>query len=132
MTTETESQSPAAITIDENSVAIWYIHLDENTDWLAGLSLKGAELELLYRFRYYDANDPDNEPFSGKDRKSWTRVTIKETKEEALNKIREIVCKLEQASGKKADELLMRDGPHRVERFANALSRFRWAHAKRI
>lgn len=62
-----------AIKMDESIVALWYISLDESTDWLCAINRTGGGWEVNYRFRYYcdDSGDPWAE-----DKKNWFRITI--------------------------------------------------------
>lgn len=51
---------------------IWFVG-NPRGDWLGQLYKDSSDGQWVfkYRFRYYDHADPDNDAFSGKDKKSW-------------------------------------------------------------
>lgn len=65
------------ISLTPNVIAIWFLCGGYPRDWMACLSRReDGHGELTYRIRYYDKEDPGNDPHSGKDKKSWrTSIT---------------------------------------------------------
>ena len=61
------------IVFDDNLEAIWFL-AGKSMDWNCAVMRRPEErvVRVCYRFRYYDKADPDNDAWSGKDRKSWT------------------------------------------------------------
>lgn len=55
-------------------LGLWYLP-GHNSDWLACISRKGDDWDLVYRFRYYAPNETFD-PFDGNDQKSWYRATL--------------------------------------------------------
>jgi hypothetical protein len=57
------------ITVDEHTVAIWYLQTTSTQDWTAALRElePEAKYELTYRFRYYK----DDKAFESEDEKHW-------------------------------------------------------------
>lgn len=78
-------------------LGIWFLAGEDSdfmlTAWTDEDPSKGkCKWEAEYRFRYYDAEDPDNDPFSGKDRKSFYRITTDSMDEfEVLDNIHQMV-----------------------------------------
>lgn len=116
--------------IDEDTVGLWFMDLTETSDWMGHLRMEGGRPVLTYRFRYYDPDDPGNDPFSGKDTKNWFTAAHAGTREEAIEATRQMVREMERLTGNGCHEILMRGG--NVKRFMNALSRNKWAHLKRL
>lgn len=99
------------IIITPATVGMWFIPLNNMSDFLGGLEQKGPALFVFtYRFRYYDPDEPNNDPFSGKDLKSWYEVTIPLSREEAIFTIRDMTKKLSGVFRAECDEVLVIDG----------------------
>lgn len=117
------------IVIDGKTIGLWFMSLTPIQDWLCSLRQgDDGKIEMVYRFRHYDADDPANDPFSGKDKKKWFKVTIPSTPEKAIEAARQLVAKLEEASGNTADEILM--GPGGADEFMAMYASMPWAHMK--
>ena len=97
--------------LTKDTVGLWYFQVNETTDWLAHLfKIDDGAFKLETRFRYYDPDDPGNDAFSIKDRKSWYELTIREQDVAVvLKKVRFVVMMMEKQSnhGEPAVELLM-------------------------
>lgn len=117
-----------SIELSSNTVAVWFMSVNATTDFLAALVCIDADNKLFrfdYRFKYYNSE----KPFDDKDRSNWYGGTIsKHTKEEVLTKLRAFVKVLEDKTGNKADELLMRDGD--LDAFMVEFTSKPWAHLR--
>lgn len=116
------------MTIDENTVGIWFVSVSDTQDWLGTLvDLGNGQLKIEYRHRYYDEKDPNNDAFSGKDRKSWYSAQTKMPREEAIEVMRLLV----RVMPGKSYELLM--GPDRnVDEFLERFKKMPFVHMKRV
>ena len=79
-------------------LGIWFLAYD---GWDSMMSVHtddyhpgSCEWEMDYRTRYYDPDDPDNDPFSGKDKKSGYRLSRKGTEEEVVASVETVIGKL--------------------------------------
>lgn len=72
------------IEFNENAVGVWFVAF-EGKDWMCGMTRHGAGFKFQYRFRYYD--DPED-PWDGKDRKSWYEGTSNDTRDMVIAKLR--------------------------------------------
>lgn len=116
-----------SIEITENTIGLWFMQLSETADFHAGLQQIGPEsFELIYRFRYYDQEDPGNDPFSKQDRKSWWKGQFSGPKEKALLAMREFCRQVGAVQGYEFDEVLMIDG--NVAEFFEVLRGREWCH----
>ena len=70
---------------------IWFVGDGESQDWLGKLFKEGGKSIFEFRFRYYNEEEPDNKPFSGKDRKNWYQCKAKDDSEGTLNSLLPIV-----------------------------------------
>jgi len=122
------------IVISERLVGLWFMRLDERSDYMGALeSLPEGGFRFKYRFRY---NDPrpgaTQDPFSpqNKDVKHWFTVTMsRETpKVKAIEGIQILIRALELKSGQQATELLMRNGD--VRAFMAEFRQQPWANVK--
>jgi len=89
------------VTIDENTVGVWFIILDDITDFMCALQQVGSNYKLTARFCYSDSNPTKN----------WFTADLKSgtTKEEALRFAREQIAKFEKMSGNSGCEILVHD-----------------------
>lgn len=118
--------------LTKDTVGMWYLQLDNVTDWLCHLS-KSEDGAYTFegRIRHYDKENPDNDAFSKKDKKIWYEVPVfVKNPTVALHLARRIVTVLERKSGNKAIELLMKDGD--VDGFMDRLAAQPWAHIKKL
>lgn len=122
------------IVLDERIIAIWFFPIDDDSDFMAGLSWETEEMakagkgnvNLIYRFRYYDKERGD--PFTGNDKKNWySGVIATEDKEGTLTGVRECIRVMADVKGQIAEEILNTDGMDQVMRDMEAKS---WAHFK--
>jgi hypothetical protein len=77
---------------NEDTLGIWYVLLEpEKIDYMGALSRRPYGYMYTWRMRYYATPD---DPWDGKDRKSWYDIRIPSaegTTEEVIEKIREMV-----------------------------------------
>lgn len=58
------------IRFDESVLAVWYMVIDEASDWMMTAKHSADQMvELTWRVRYYSAESQD--PFDDKDTKNW-------------------------------------------------------------
>ena len=122
------------IVIDENFVGMWFMNLSQTVDWMGSLMMDEGGFKMVYRFRYYDSEDPGNDPYSGKDKKSWYEVKITDrTLDEAIKVARDMAEMLRVASvgtgyNPELDEIMMgAGGPAGV---LEEMKKRDWAHAR--
>ena len=115
-----------SVEISERTIGLWFMTLNETTDFLAGLQSTDEGFELRYRFRYYK----EESPWSDKDEKHWYTVRIDKSKSkaEAIQATQIVVQILEQKSGQQCDELLVKNGD--IGAFMRELHSQQWAHMK--
>jgi hypothetical protein len=83
-----EVGDPYVTTKDDDYVlGIWYGTDGQSFDVLAQAWARGGKVEAVYRFRYYDEDDPGNDPWSGKDRKSGAKIGPKDDTPEERERI---------------------------------------------
>lgn len=125
------------IVMDEKIIATWFIVLSDESDYMAAISWANeesmkagkGEIDLVYRFRYYDKERPNAEPFAGIDKKNWYSGKVEAaSKEEALTKMRGAINILASVVNQKPDEIVNTGG---VEQFINELASKPWAHMKK-
>lgn len=63
-----------AITLDENTVGHWFLDV-AGGDILIHLAKIGDGYKITHRFRENDPDDPENDPFTLKDKKTWAGAT---------------------------------------------------------
>jgi hypothetical protein len=70
------------LTLDEKTVGLWFIELDDSSDFMAMLACTDNDhaWEFVYRFRYY----LDDKAFDSADKKSWYRATIEAPDEKTV------------------------------------------------
>lgn len=67
------------IQLTDKVLAVWFLCGGAPRDWLACLEKRDdGHVLLTYRIRYYDKEDPGNDPHSGKDKKSWCQNLSRE------------------------------------------------------
>ena len=116
------------MTLDENTVGIWYISLSEDEDWLMTVNQTKDEYTMKYRFRYYE----DDSCFDSNDRKSWYSGVMpkdKITLEELIEKMRVTVTMMGKMRGvEDYYELLMGDG--NLKQFMKEFMELPFVHAR--
>lgn len=113
------------IQITERTVGMWFMRLNEASDYMAHLeTLEGGGYKLTYRFRYYNSD----EPWDDKDRKEWYAVGMKPetTIEQALDVVRNLVGVMSVVSGFECDEVLKKD--MNVDAYLEVLKARPWMH----
>jgi hypothetical protein len=122
-----------SIPLDDTLMAIYYLSGHEQ-DWMAGLSRDGDQIVLRYRFRYYDAKEPHNDAFSGKDRKNWYEVRSKAPLESALASLQGVMDGLQKSGyvpkGGLACKLVR--GSMTTEKFVDEFKKLPFVHAKEM
>ena len=116
-----------SIKLDETIVAVWFVNLDETTDWMAGVNRTDEGWELQYRFRYYNSEDP----WDPEDKKSWYRCDLsnKESNEaDAIDAISQAFEALKEASGGEAYALIRGESTH--EQFVEEFRELPFTHAR--
>jgi hypothetical protein len=117
------------VILDANVIGMWYIQISPTSDWFGSLRKTDDDIITLeYRFRYYDEDDPGNDPFSDKDTKNWYTLTTSVPPGVAICGVRMISATITHATGNKLHEILMHDGD--VERFIEELKQMPFAHIK--
>lgn len=119
-----------SIQVTEDTIGIWYSTIranDGDGDLLAHLRhLQDGKIELTLRFRKYDKEDPDNDPFSDKDEKEWYVFVTDQPKVVAIQQVRATARR----TGNEVYELLMQD--KNVEQFMDELLKHPCVHAKQV
>jgi hypothetical protein len=114
--------------LDENTRGIWYCQtIPEEQDFLLTLSrIEEEHYEIVYRFRYYNSDDP----FDEKDIKSWYRAEGLGKEEEIIKSINEMLTKLSSISYSEAGftEILRGDRP--FDDFKEEFLQQSFVHAK--
>jgi len=77
------------IEINENTIGMWCIHIDDKSDWLAHLARggPGGKVVLDYRHRYYV---DDKIGAESKDRKNWYHGELTGPEDVAIRKMRRV------------------------------------------
>ena len=123
------------INLDESIVAVWYMQLDEVSDWLGSLSHmrepnkegKKHDFVLTYRFRYYDGPGIFE---ASKDEKSWDNGYFDGTKEDVLEKVRRTIQLLSYiADAPKMYEIVNDDD---FDKFMEGFAQMPFVHMKMI
>jgi len=66
------------IQVSENTIGIWWSNILQGAgDILVHLEKESDKISMTMRIRYYDPDDPSNDPFSGKDEKKWVSSICK-------------------------------------------------------
>lgn len=92
------------IELSERTVAIWFIQLEPDQDWLASVyTTEEGEVKAEYRFRYY----VDDKSFGSDDKKSWYSLNTSASVSQALEIFREAYNKLSELSSGEHYEILM-------------------------
>jgi len=125
------ARESALIVVDDNFVGIWFLKTTEFSDVMFGIMADGVDqFRVVTRFRYYDPDDPGNDPFSTKDHKSTHEYGLQSTREDVIAKVRLIVSMMELGTGYKAGEVLMTErGP---EGAMDDIAKQGWAHVRKI
>lgn len=78
-----------SIELNEKTVGIWFMPLEEKQDWLASITEiePDKKYQLVYRHRYHK----DDKAFDSEDEKSWYKATIAGTRAYVLGTFREFV-----------------------------------------
>lgn len=122
-----QHQQPVDRQITNDTVGMWYLPLNKESDWSGVLQKKGhSECHLVCRFRYYSADS--SSPFDGKDRKSWYTMVIKQSPAESIAAVRFFVDFLRKQYGLSTpyDEVL---NAGNLEDFMQQITSRPWAHS---
>lgn len=116
------------IEITERTIGIWFLLLEEKSDWMAALWHEDDGVHLSYRFRYYRDDKLDE---TSKDRKSWYSLTTGETAQVSVRAIRDLIEGMQEELGAgQSWEILM--GERSVEEFTEEFISMPWAHVTRV
>lgn len=117
------------ILCDENTVCMWFMKLDEGSDWMGALREveQDKEYQMVYRHRYYE----DDKFFESKDRKSWYWVKCMGTRSYVLAAMRHVVDEMKKVATDSGPvfELL---NEHGIEEFMRKLMEAPFAVVKMI
>jgi hypothetical protein len=112
------------IELSERILAIWFLQLDEESDFMACLQQEGKDYYTLsFRFRYYVV---EGHPHSGWDKKNWYKGDFHGSRDDVLKAARQAIHLAEQACGNKADEIMCTT----AEEYVEALKSMPWAHMR--
>ena len=94
-----------SIQITEQTIAIWFAPVTEESDYMSCLNLEGEQLVFHFRFRYYQG-DQSKKFEESEDRKSWYKMEIDHaTPEEALRRVRSLQAAFVEKMDRDAPEL---------------------------
>ena len=110
-----------SIVINKNTVGVWFVAFDkQDADILFSIYKEDGKFKLKGRTRYYDENDPGNDPFSDKDSKNWfsRESSVEATIETEIIKARDAVKQFRDIMGSGQDwEFLMDEkGPEDLQK----------------
>jgi hypothetical protein len=94
------------IELTENTIGVWAVSLDSDSDYLAALWRDGENYVMVYRFRYY----VDDKTFDSKDKKNWYRCEVqadRTTEDKVIEVMRLSARMLWKQSGGKRYEIMM-------------------------
>ena len=98
------------ITFDDTMIAVWFIGLNDETDWLCSIQEHDDHYEVHYRFRYYN----DDKNFDSEDEKHWYSAMMPKkevSRKKVISVMREAFTLLKDESDKEeAYELLRGKG----------------------
>lgn len=115
------------IPIDERLLALWYLRIDRESDFLAGFSsMEDGDFRFAYRFRYYSATSSN--PHDGKDEKANYVVCMPAPQETALRQVRELLRVLTQHAEGELCELMRAN--RTLPEFFTEIQQQDWAHLK--
>lgn len=127
------------IVFDDTVIAVFFLGWGGG-DVMSALKLvEGGEgTEISLRIRYYDEDDPNNQPFSGKDDKRWFQAVSKHNKEQAVASMRTVFDSMEetlqrtQMSTRPHERTeLIRGEDEEWEQFLIRFSLQSWVHTKK-
>lgn len=123
------------IELNDTTVGIWFIGVDDTQDWMGALSDRGDHFELVYRHRYYT----DGDGFFNDDKKNWYNLRLAkderhQTQELAIEAVRLIVAKFASKTRDKFTDEIVRlvDGAAGTEQMGAVLMAKDWASAQRV
>jgi len=125
-----------AFTINEKTVGMWVVDFREGGevvgDWTGVVQEEDdGTFSVVFRTRAYDRDDPDNDPWSGKDKKTWYRAKPKsDVREEVIEQMEAMASVMASQFCGEHDSILMENGD--VEAFARELESRPWAHTKTL
>jgi hypothetical protein len=93
-----KNQQPLDTNVTDNTIGMWFLPLNDYSDWFGILQKKTpAECSLVCRFRY----DPDNDsgPHENNDRRSWYTVIIPHPPAESIEAVRSLIESMREKCG---------------------------------
>lgn len=114
------------IEFNDELEGIWYVQVEPEADFLAGLSVHAdGTVKVQYRFRYYH----DDDPWSQQDEKHWYTITGDGPASRGIGMVRSII---EQTFPKDFSRYeLLREG-RSTKDFIDEFTKAPFAHAKTI
>ena len=120
----------------DHYLGIWFVPAPpkgegDQVDWMAcAYREPSGEYVLKYRFRYY-AEGPDQDPWNGKDRKSWYEGRMPAGTDEGtiISAVRKVGREVAKMLGTSLDFAHVNGGP---EEFVQAIQTRSWAHTKEM
>ncbi|MFL6600760.1 MAG: hypothetical protein ACJ8R9_05460 [Steroidobacteraceae bacterium] len=73
-----------SILLNEDILAVWFVDVSETSNWCAALSKHPLGTRLMGRMRYYERNSPPD----SEDQKDWFEEILRDSPEEAIEKVR--------------------------------------------
>ena len=115
------------IVISDKTVALWSVKLDDDAELLMGLEEVSAGLfELRSRIQVH--NPENSDPWSGGDEKRWLCHRIACSRDNAVERCRALMQRVEDETGNKADEVTGENEKAIIEE----LLKRPWCHAKKL
>lgn len=116
------------IEITERTIGIWFLYLNDSSDWMAGLWREDDGIHLSYRFRYYRDDKLDE---TSEDEKNWYSLMTGESVQVSIRTVRDLIEGMQEELGAgESWEILM--GERGVEDFTKEFLSMPWAHITRI
>lgn len=122
------------IVLGPTSVALWFFPIrlaDVQGDMLAHAEVaENGGTVCVYRHRWY-AEGPDQDPFNGRDKKSWHKLTTKEAPEIAIPKLDKSFRTMAWVGGATPETYaFLRRGDRTVEAFLDECFSQPWMHRR--
>jgi len=116
------SEIRTGIDLDENLLGVWFLDINESSNWFAGLSCTktAGRLQLKYRVRYFSDGTARNARFDPNAEASWAVAEMSKSPDQAIEDMRRIGRTLTQHARGELIEVLR--GDRTFEQFQVALA----------